>query len=73
VARYRRFPESLELLVPAPISPIANIALLETYLSASYANLFKSSIVYTSGLEILRRPSANGTVLRIIGSPYYIR
>jgi len=33
--------------------------------------LFNKSIVYTSGCEILSKPMANGTVLRIIGSPYY--
>jgi hypothetical protein len=73
VAKYLRFPESLELLVPAPMSPREKIALIETYLSESYASLFKRSIVDTSGLEILKRPIASGTVLLIIGSPYYKR
>ena len=46
---------------------------LETSLSESYANLFKSSKDETSGFEILNRPIARGTVRLMIGSPYYKR
>lgn len=49
------------------------MALLETYLSESYASLFNKSIVWTSGWDILNRPSAKGTVLLMIGSPYWRR
>ena len=70
VARYLKCPKSLELFVPAPIRPRAKIALFDTFLSESYASLFKRSIVAGSGFEILKNPMARGTVLLITGSPY---
>lgn len=58
------------LLVPAPTSPIAKMALCATSLSLSWENLLNVSRIGIFGFEMEMRARAKGTARRIDGSQY---
>ena len=64
------------LFVPAPTSPMANIAVMATWrlFKLSWLYLEVVSIMGRWGFEVLMRPImiAIGTAFRIVGSPYSI-